>query len=98
MSWEVLETGVLKLPIDIDWNNQAYAVSWCLLSIVFGFVVLAFDTVQSRERNRSSRMNIRDSIMGLEQRYFLVVINGFLIYAILSAGVCLQPSNGIQKL
>jgi len=64
--------------IDVIAGRNRESLFWGIALIVLGLIVLTYDT-RLGVRTRS-KAGARDRILGLEQRYFLVVFNGLLLY------------------
>jgi len=77
-SWARLDSGMGMNTIDLD--HHLRSLGWAVALVIFSFIVLAWDTRQETGLRSRRAFNLRDRIFGIEQRYFLALFNGLLLY------------------
>jgi len=92
VNWLKFDSTELFSTINVSVINEKHreALYWGIGLIIFGLIVLAYDTRRAGHTRYYIRGKSRDRILGLEQRYFLVVFNGLLLYLTLLFNSCGQ--------
>ncbi|CAG7819098.1 unnamed protein product [Allacma fusca] len=80
--WIKFESNFLR-EMDEDTHRHLIAAFWSILMVFFGYIVISMDTRNANSQSNREGWAIRDRILGIEQRYFVIFLNGMLMYGTL---------------